>query len=93
MNYWEDYYIIKFETMFPKGYNKRWNSSQKEREEIEKRIQEEKKEEKREEFERRELEEEFEKIEIKEEPEQGIGIFSSSEKAVLESKGGVRTFG
>ena len=38
LNYWEDYFIIKFGTMFPDGYNKRWNSSVKERKEIEKSL-------------------------------------------------------
>lgn len=27
LSYWEDYYIIKYDTMFPKGYNKKWNCS------------------------------------------------------------------
>lgn len=25
LSYWEDYYIIKYNTMFPNGYNKKWN--------------------------------------------------------------------
>lgn len=28
---WEDYYIIQYNTMFPEGYNKRWNTAPKER--------------------------------------------------------------
>lgn len=28
MSIWEDYYIIKYNTMFPSGYNKRWNCSE-----------------------------------------------------------------
>lgn len=31
LSYWEDYYIAKFNTMFPNGYNKRWNLSQEKR--------------------------------------------------------------
>lgn len=31
LNYWEDYYIIEYNTMFPNGYNKRWNTSYHER--------------------------------------------------------------
>lgn len=31
LSYWEDYYIDKYNTIFPNGYNKRWNLSQKER--------------------------------------------------------------
>ena len=27
LSFWEDFYIMKFETMFPKGYNKKWNCS------------------------------------------------------------------
>lgn len=29
MSYWEDYYIMKYNTYFPNGYNKRWNSNEK----------------------------------------------------------------
>ena len=28
---WEDYYIMQYNTMFPEGYNKRWNTAPKER--------------------------------------------------------------
>lgn len=42
LNYWEDYFIIKYETMFPSGYNKKWNSSVGERKEIEQSLIEEK---------------------------------------------------
>lgn len=44
MSYWEDYYIIKFGTMFPNGYNKKWNCNRETREEIEKEILKERKE-------------------------------------------------
>ena len=27
LSYWEDYYIKEYNTMFPNGYNKRWNTS------------------------------------------------------------------
>lgn len=27
LNYWEDYYILQYNTMYPNGYNKRWNCS------------------------------------------------------------------
>ena len=26
LSYWEDYYILKYNTMFPNGYNKKWNT-------------------------------------------------------------------
>lgn len=26
LSYWEDYYIIQYNTMFPNGYNKKWNT-------------------------------------------------------------------
>ena len=44
LSYWEDYYIIKFGTMFPNGYNKKWNCNRETREEIEKEILKERKE-------------------------------------------------
>lgn len=44
LNYWEDYYIIKFRTMFPNGYNKKWNCNRETREEIGKEILKERKE-------------------------------------------------
>ena len=31
LNLWEDYYINKFNTLFPNGYNKRWNCSEQDR--------------------------------------------------------------
>ena len=34
LNLWEDYYIDKFNTLFPNGYNKRWNCSEKRRKEF-----------------------------------------------------------
>ena len=46
MSYWEDYYIIKFGTMFPNGYNKKWNCNRETREEILKERKENKVEEK-----------------------------------------------
>lgn len=27
LSYWEDYYIKEYNTIFPNGYNKRWNTS------------------------------------------------------------------
>lgn len=41
LSYWEDYYIIKYNTYFPNGYNKRWNCNENIREEIKKKIKEE----------------------------------------------------
>lgn len=38
LNYWEDFFIIKFGTMFPNGYNKKWNTNLETRKEIEKTI-------------------------------------------------------
>jgi hypothetical protein len=46
LSYWEDYYIIKFGTMFPNGYNKKWNCNRETREEILKERKENKVEEK-----------------------------------------------
>lgn len=34
LNLWEDYYIDKFNTLFPNGYNKRWNCSKEKRKEF-----------------------------------------------------------
>ena len=34
LSYWEDYYIEKYNTMFPNGYNKRWNCNEKVRNKI-----------------------------------------------------------
>lgn len=41
LSYWEDYYIIKNNTMFPNGYNRRWNCSAAIREQIQKTLEEE----------------------------------------------------
>ena len=38
MEYWEDYYIMKYNTIFPKGYNKKWNCSKEIRKNIEDQI-------------------------------------------------------
>ena len=34
LSYWEDYYIKQFNTFFPKGYNKKWNTSAAKKEKI-----------------------------------------------------------
>ena len=34
LSYWEDYYIEQFNTFFPKGYNKKWNTSAAKKEKI-----------------------------------------------------------
>ena len=34
MSKWEDYYIEKYETMFPNGYNRRWNTKEETRKEF-----------------------------------------------------------
>lgn len=39
LSYWEDYYIIKYNTFIPNGYNKRWNCSKEIRNTIEKQIE------------------------------------------------------
>lgn len=44
LSYWEDYYIIKYNTMFPNGYNKRWNCTEYLRKLIENDYKEDKKE-------------------------------------------------
>ena len=36
--YWEDYYIIKYNTYFPNGYNKRWNCEKNIRNNIKKEL-------------------------------------------------------
>lgn len=36
--YWEDYYIIKYNTYFPNGYNKRWNCNKNIRNNIKKEV-------------------------------------------------------
>lgn len=38
LSYWEDYYIIKYNTIFPYGYNKRWNCEKVTREKIKESI-------------------------------------------------------
>lgn len=38
LNYWEDYYILKFESFFPNGYNKRWNCNKETRTAIAKEL-------------------------------------------------------
>ena len=40
MSKWEDYYIEKYKTMFPNGYNKRWNTKEDEREALIKLLKE-----------------------------------------------------
>lgn len=41
LNYWEDFFIMKFGTIFPDGYNKRWNCNKETKKEIEKSLIEE----------------------------------------------------
>jgi hypothetical protein len=41
LSYWEDYYIIKYKTLFPNGYNRRFNCKEEIRNEILKKIKEE----------------------------------------------------
>lgn len=38
LSYWEDYYIMKYNTMFPRGYNKKWNCNKEIRKNIEEQI-------------------------------------------------------
>lgn len=38
LSYWEDYYIIKYNTMFPNGYNKKRNCNKEIREEIQQKV-------------------------------------------------------
>lgn len=40
--YWEDYFILKFNTFYPNGYNKKWNCNEDIRKEIQEEIQKEK---------------------------------------------------
>ncbi len=40
LSLWEDYYIDKFNTLFPNGYNKRWNCSKEKRKEFCSKIKE-----------------------------------------------------
>lgn len=42
LSYWEDYYIMKYNTMFPKGYNKKWNCNKVQRKQIQDTINKEK---------------------------------------------------
>lgn len=39
LSFWEDYYIIKYNSYFPNGYNKKWNCSAEIREIIQKSLQ------------------------------------------------------
>lgn len=39
LSYWEDYYIMKYNTIFPNGYNKRWNCDEEKRKLIKKELQ------------------------------------------------------
>ena len=39
LSYWEDYYIIKYDAMFPKGYNKKWNCNEEIRKEIQQDVE------------------------------------------------------
>lgn len=41
LNYWEDFFIMKYGTIFPDGYNKKWNCNKETRKEIEKSLIEE----------------------------------------------------
>lgn len=40
LNYWEDYYIIKYNTLFPNGYNRKMNTSKDIQKEIKKLLEE-----------------------------------------------------
>lgn len=53
--YWEDYFILKFETFYPKGYNKKWNCNEEIRKEILEEIEKEKNKEKQIEERRKEI--------------------------------------
>lgn len=39
LSYWEDYYIMKYNTLFPNGYNKKWNCNNKVRNKIKEQMQ------------------------------------------------------
>lgn len=41
LSYWEDYYIIKYNTLFPNGYNKKMNTNKDTQKEIKKLLEEE----------------------------------------------------
>lgn len=38
LSYWEDYYIIKYNTFFPNGYNRKWNTSEEMRQGIKMKV-------------------------------------------------------
>jgi hypothetical protein len=40
LNYWEDYYIIKYNTLFPNGYNRKMNTNKNTQKEIKKLLEE-----------------------------------------------------
>lgn len=40
LNYWEDYYIIKYNTLFPNGYNRKMNTNKNTQREIKKLLEE-----------------------------------------------------
>lgn len=39
LSYWEDYYIILYNTYYPNGYNKRWNTNQETQNKIKEKIE------------------------------------------------------
>lgn len=39
LSYWEDYYIMKYNSIFPNGYNQRWNCNAATRETIRVRLE------------------------------------------------------
>lgn len=41
LNFWEDYFIMKYNSIYPNGYNKKWNCNKKIRGEIKKELEEE----------------------------------------------------
>ena len=53
--YWEDYFILKFKTFYPEGYNKKWNCNEEIRKEILEEIEKEKNKEKQIEEKRKEI--------------------------------------
>lgn len=40
LSYWEDYYILKYNTFFPNGYNRRWNCNELTRKSIKQKLKE-----------------------------------------------------
>ena len=40
LNYWEDYYIVKYNTLFPNGYNRKMNTNKNTQKEIKKLLEE-----------------------------------------------------